>query len=107
MGTVLSDYLDSVRHNLRLDVGEEAEVIRELAAHIEDRVREMKKTGLSETEAARRCLEGLGSARILAREIYEGKTSEDEFYARTWEHIQGFLAKAEFYNSLAKLDFGE
>jgi len=108
MGTTLTDYLDSVRHNLRLDVGQEAEVIRELAAHIEDRIREMRKTGLSETEAARRCLEGLGSARILAREIYEAHSGATwrqtllaamphfvfgaVFALNWWQHILGMLA---------------
>jgi len=69
--TVLSHYLDSVRENLRLDRSSEREVIHELETHIEDELQELKEAGLSEEEAANTCLSLLGSAKVVARQIYE------------------------------------
>lgn len=71
MATVLSHYLDTVRDNLRLGLSDEREVINELETHIEDRLQELKEAGLSEEEAADRCVDLLGSAKLLARQIYE------------------------------------
>ena len=71
MATAVSQYLDDVRHNLRLDLASETEVIRELQTHIEDKVAEMKSDGLSEEEATKVCLRVFGSAKLVARQIYE------------------------------------
>lgn len=71
MVTLLSNYLDSVRSNLRLDLSDEKDIIKELEAHIQDRLEEMKAAGLSEEEAAKRCVALLGSAKALGRQIYE------------------------------------
>lgn len=71
MVAALSHYLDSVRENLRLDSSTEREVIQELETHIEDELQELKDAGLSEEEAARACLTLMGSAKTVARQIYE------------------------------------
>jgi len=71
MLTVLSNYLDNIRDNLRLDHSSEKDVIQELETHIEDEVQELRKAGLSEEEAADTCLTLLGSAKVVARQIYE------------------------------------
>ena len=71
MTTALSYYLDSIRDNLRLDPSIEREVISELETHIEDRLQELKDTGLSDEEAASTCVTLLGSAKLVARQIYE------------------------------------
>jgi len=71
MLTVLSNYLESIRDNLRLDRSSEKEVIQELETHIEDEVEELRESGLSEEEAADTCLTFLGSAKMVARQIYE------------------------------------
>ncbi len=71
MTALLSQYLDSVRENLRLGLSIEREVISELKTHVEDRLDEMRKAGLSEEEAAITCIKLLGSAKLLARQIYE------------------------------------
>lgn len=71
MATAVSQYLNDVRNNLRMDLPSEAEVIRELQTHIEDKLAEMKAAGLSEEEAARVCLRVFGSAKLVARQIYE------------------------------------
>jgi len=69
--TALNNYLDSVKENLRLERSLESEVIQELETHIEDELQELKEDGLSEEEAANTCLTLLGSAKLLARQIYE------------------------------------
>jgi MFS family permease len=74
LATALSHYLDSVRENLRLDHSTEQEVIQELESHIEDELEELKENGLSEEEAARTCLSLLGSAKMVARQIYESRS---------------------------------
>ena len=71
MTTALSQYLDSIRDNLRLDLSSESEVINELRTHIEDELQELKEAGLSEEEAANTCVKLLGSAKLVARQIYE------------------------------------
>lgn len=86
MITALSQYLDSVRDNLRLDLASEREVIDELQTHIEDEFQEMREAGLSEEEAANTCLEFLGSAKQVARQIYEAHSQG------TWK--QALLASA-------------
>ncbi len=71
MTTTLESYLESIRSGLRLGPAEEREVISELRTHIEDSLQELKETGLSEEQAAGACLRLLGSARMIARQIYE------------------------------------
>jgi len=71
MTLALSHYLDSVRDNLRLELSTEREVLNELKTHIEDKLEEMRQAGLSEEEAANACLKFLGSAKLVARQIYE------------------------------------
>ncbi|MFQ6122541.1 MAG: permease prefix domain 1-containing protein [Dehalococcoidales bacterium] len=71
MITALSHYLENIRDNLRLGFSDEREVINELETHIEDRLQELKEAGLSEEEAAQTCLGLLGSAKLVARQIYE------------------------------------
>ena len=71
MPTVLSHYLEYIRSNLKLDRSNEREIVSELEAHIEDRLQELREAGLPEEEAAQTCLGLLGSARLVARQLYE------------------------------------
>ncbi len=71
MTTVLYQYLDSIRHNLRIDPSSEGEIISELETHIEDKLQELRETGLSEEEAVNTCVQLLGSTKLVARQIYE------------------------------------
>ena len=71
MVTELSHYLDSIKYHLRLDPSSEREVTSELETHIEDRLQELRQSGLSEEEAANTCVRLLGSAKLVARQIYE------------------------------------
>ncbi|MFA5316267.1 MAG: hypothetical protein WC369_02450 [Dehalococcoidales bacterium] len=71
MVTGLAGYLNTVRSYLRIDLNAENEVLRELSGHIDDRLQDLKESGLSDEESARRCMELLGSAKLFARQIYE------------------------------------
>lgn len=71
MTSALSEYLDTIRNNLRLDFISEREILSELQTHIEDKLEEMREAGLPEEEAVSTCLKLLGSAKQLARQIYE------------------------------------
>ena len=71
MTTALSHYLNSIKDSLRLDPQSEREVINELETHIEDELQDLKQAGLSEEEAANTCIRLLGSAKLVARQIYE------------------------------------
>lgn len=71
MSTIINEYLDDVKSNLRLEASDESEIITELAAHIEDEVQELKKSGLQDEEAVSTCIRLLGSAKMVAHLIYE------------------------------------
>ena len=71
MTTLIGHYLENLRSNLRLAPSDEKEVINELETHIEDRLQELTESGLSEAEAARTCIGLLGSAKLVAHQIYE------------------------------------
>jgi hypothetical protein len=67
----LGDYLESVRYHLRLGYSAEKEIILELRTHIEDKLNELRERGLSEEEAAKTCIKVMGSAKKVARQLYE------------------------------------
>ena len=71
MASSISHYLESIGESLRLDPSAKSEVIKELETHIEDRLDELQKGGLSEEEAADTCVKLLGSAKQIARQMYE------------------------------------
>jgi len=71
MASELDAYLKDIKDNLRLDAASEQEIISELETHAEERILEMREAGLSDEEAAKECLGLLGSARLVARQIYE------------------------------------
>lgn len=71
MTTELIEYLKDIKDNLRLNLSEEREVIDELETHIEDSLQELTQSGLSEEEATKHCMRLLGSARLVARQLYE------------------------------------
>ena len=70
----LAIYLDSVKKSLRLEPSDEREVLNELETHIEDKLEELREAGLSEEEAAESCVELLGSAKIVANQLYEARS---------------------------------
>lgn len=80
MTAIISHYLDAIRDSLRLDSSSKAEILSELETHIEDELQELRQKGLSEEEAAGVCLRLLGSAKTVARQIYEAHSQG------TWRH---------------------
>jgi len=75
----LGEYLNTIRYHMRLGSKDETEIIDELTSHIDDRVRELKAEGLSEEEAVNTCLKLMGSAKKIARQLYEAHSQG------TWE----------------------
>ena len=71
MSTIIENYLDKVKDNLRLDSPDEREILAELSGHIHDEIEDLKGQGLHDEEAAHTCIGLLGSAKALARDIYE------------------------------------
>lgn len=104
MIAVLSHYLDSVRDNLRLSPSSERDVIGELETHIEDRLEELRAAGLSEEDAANTCIRLLGSARLVARQIYEAHsqgTWRQALLASMPHLIFGMLFALNWYRGIA------
>jgi hypothetical protein len=64
-------YTDSLKDYLRLDATIEADLVRELNAHLEDKNRELIESGISEKEATVTATKLLGSPRIVAKQMYE------------------------------------
>jgi hypothetical protein len=67
----LQAYFQQVRTYLQLDPAVDDEVVRELRAHAEDRLEELRRTGASEDEALRAVIRDFESPRSLARRFQE------------------------------------
>jgi hypothetical protein len=78
--------------SLALEPEEKAEVIAEVAAHLEEICEEMLKQGLTEEEAVRRALSKVGNWRDLQRKIFAAKRREQPMKKRVWQlWVPGFL----------------
>jgi hypothetical protein len=71
MTTELIQYLESIKFKARLENADEAEIMNELEAHIQDKISELTESGLNEEEAIKTCLGEMGGIKIIARQIYE------------------------------------
>jgi hypothetical protein len=71
LSAIVTEYLDRIKGNLRLEPPAEKEIISELATHIEEEVQELTRKGLREEDAANTCIKFFGSAKSVARQIYE------------------------------------
>ena len=67
----LTQYLENIRSNARLEHSDETIIMGELEAHIEDRLQELTSSGLTKEEAIKKCLDQMGSTKSIARQIYE------------------------------------
>ncbi len=65
------DRLNTVRVQLRLDPSSENEILSELCAHLEDRVEELRESGMTEEQAVRAAWLEFGPCRGVARELHE------------------------------------
>src|SRR5579859_6573841 len=77
---------------LVLEPGERAEVISEVAAHLEDLCEEMLRQGMTEEEAVRRALSQTGDWQDLQRKILTAKRGEQVMEKRVRQlWVPGFL----------------
>jgi hypothetical protein len=77
----LSQYLENIRFNAHLQENDDSGMMSELEAHIEDKLQDLKDTGLSDEEAVRICLGQMGNTKCIGRQIYEA-TSQG-----TWKQV--------------------
>jgi hypothetical protein len=89
-------YLTELRRRIKLDPKIKDEFLAELETHIEDKNQELRDAGLSEEEAGQQAVASLGSAKIIARQIYEvysqGTWKQAMFSALPYLIIAIFLA---------------
>lgn len=64
-------YLDDVRSHLHLDPVTERRIVRELYTYFQERVEELRQTGLSESDATKAAIRSFGRARVVAQRMYE------------------------------------
>lgn len=67
----LQSYLRELQSSLRLERNVEGEVVRELSAHLEDKLHDLEWEGMSPGEARRVAERSFGSPSLVARTIYE------------------------------------
>jgi hypothetical protein len=67
----LTQYLESIRSDARLEKTDETVIMSELEAHIEDKLQELTDAGLTREEAVKECLNQMGNIKSIARQIYE------------------------------------
>ena len=64
-------YLDQVRTHLHLDPLTERRVISELATHFQEKLSDLRSSGLAEEEASREAIASFGQPKTIARLMYE------------------------------------
>lgn len=90
----LSAYFETLRSHLQLTPVEEREVVNELRSHVEDRLADLRRSGLSEAEAERAVLRTLDRPRALARQFQQAlrqATWHDAVVASTAFLLAGVL----------------
>jgi uncharacterized membrane protein len=65
------NYLNILKSHLRLDPEVKDDLLRELRGHIDDRISDLRESGMSESEAREIASDLLGSPQIIAQQIYE------------------------------------
>jgi len=102
----LSQYLESIKSDSKLDTPEEADIISELETHIEDRLQELAESGFSREDALRACLGQMGPTKLVARRIYEtySQGSWKQVLLTSMPHLLfGVLFVLNWWNHLAWL----
>jgi hypothetical protein len=77
----ITQYLEEIKCNSRLDEAEQKQVISELETHIEEKYQELIESGLSEEEAVRTCLGQMGTMKQVSHQIYEA------YSQGSWKHV--------------------
>ena len=76
MSAELMPYLRNLATRLRLEPSREKEIVRELAAHLEDRTQELCGEGVGAEEAARLASTAMGPPQLIASQFYEAYSQE-------------------------------
>jgi hypothetical protein len=77
----LIQYLENIKYRSRLSPPDATGVMRELEAHIQDKLQELKESGLTEAQAVQTCLGQMGGTGLIARRIYEA------YSQGTWKQV--------------------
>jgi hypothetical protein len=67
----INNYLNKVQSHLYLSHEKELQLINELGSHLEQKLNDLKKEGLSEKDAVDKTIESFGKPSTLARLLYE------------------------------------
>ncbi|MBI2872331.1 MAG: hypothetical protein HYY00_03975 [Chloroflexi bacterium] len=70
MNTDIHAYLGNMGRHLRLEPGRRSEILRELSTHVEERVRELRESGIPSAEATESAIRELGDLSQVSREMY-------------------------------------
>lgn len=73
----IRNYLDDVRSHLHLDPAIEKQVVIELYTYFQEKISDLRKTGLSEKAAARTAVKSFGRTKVVARLMYESYSKGD------------------------------
>jgi len=73
----VKSFLNTIRMQLRLDSASEKEILTELYTYFEDRVEELRESGLAEEEATRMASREFGPSRKVAEELHEVHSISD------------------------------
>ena len=95
----ISYYLNRFKASLQIDRTIRDGVAEELYTHLQDKSRELEKTGLSKEEAARIAVQSLGSPELIAQQIYEthAQGSWKEAFFSALPHFLVALLFASYY----------
>lgn len=74
-------YLGKLEHDLRLEPHQRSEVVAEIAAHLEERLAELKDQGVPHEAAEERTVHELGDSHDLARDLYSS------YSAGSWREV--------------------
>ena len=86
-------YLTRLKNRLRIDSVIKDDFIREIEGHLEDRIHELRDTGMTESEATETATHLLGSPQIIAKEIY-GIYSQGSWKQTIFAVLPHFLTAA-------------
>lgn len=99
-------YLEDLSLHLRLDSRREGRIIREMYSHLEDRVLDLEREGLSREQAVQEATRGFGKPQAVAQEMYRVHSTgswADALLAAT-PHVGVFLLFAlQLWQSFAWL----
>jgi hypothetical protein len=100
----LGDYVSALCGSVRIDSRQRSAIDRELLGHLEDRMLDFRRRGLSAEEARRKAIESFGDAGSIARDLYvvhSQGTWRDSFLTSLPHLLVAMLLTAYFADSAA------